>query len=326
VGTSGKQKKSPFKKFKNLFQKSPKTSPSNKNNHNTSYSLTSRNISASGNVSNYYSNTTDGFEVILEGGQLQYEENPSADSNSNQVKLCSTEHNCQPLFDWDYFVSVLTGNLNDIYHLFNDKGTNATTADVGEYGNRSGLVHGPIGAKNTPQKPNLHEKQPNYSHSSRRSLSFLNGTGVQEHAAIETTLEQGSNIMPRSRVSAHLGGNTTNSSSYHSNYENTYGYNSSSAENCEERIELHPFKKSNDAPISSATKSNVVNSSSSVSPRNTNHNLAIPSTSSQLSKGNAPEEEIYDTTFTLSFLKVRLCPCCLLWMEDIRFALIFCSL
>eukprot|EP00557_Chaetoceros_sp_GSL56_P011327 CAMPEP_0176478336 /NCGR_PEP_ID=MMETSP0200_2-20121128/1130_1 /TAXON_ID=947934 /ORGANISM="Chaetoceros sp., Strain GSL56" /LENGTH=318 /DNA_ID=CAMNT_0017874263 /DNA_START=123 /DNA_END=1079 /DNA_ORIENTATION=+ len=254
--TTGKQRNSVFKKFKNLFRKSSKTSPSSACHK---HPLTSRQVSGS-NVSNYYSNNTDGFEVILEGDRLQYEESPKKEPTSNQIKLCGTEQSCDPLVNWDSFINILAGNLNDFYHLFSG-GEKESSVDTVRNGNQSYNVN-----------PDIVESSEFNAHStmgtSRRSLSFLQqGTGVQETAAIETTLEQGQ--AARSSLSQRNG---------HGMVE-------------DERIEIHPYNRKNDAPISAG----IANQSQSEN---------FPP-SFQSSKNTAPEEEIYDTSFTLNFLKVR---------------------
>jgi hypothetical protein len=296
---SGKKKKSVLKKFKNLFRKSPKTSPSS---NFPKHSLTSRGTPA-GDVSNYYSNNTDGFEVILEGDRLQYEENPSKEPTSGQIKLCGTEQTCDPLVDWENFINILAGNLSGFYDLFggDEKESSLNASRNGKQSN--------IGNPAKVESSELNVQST--SGVNRRSLSFLQGTGVQEHAAIETTLEQGS--MATSYQRDHVG----NSFSSHSvNKKSHFSSSTSRGMKEEETIEIHPYNRKNDAPISEVSNTNSAKSRATA-------NQSQPLTTHppfQSSKNNTPEEEIYDTSFTLNFLKVRIsCNCWQLTRKNLKY-------
>jgi hypothetical protein len=221
---------------------------------------------------------------------LQYEESPSKEPAPNQIKLCGTQQTCDPLVDWDNFINILGGNLSDFYHLFGavekepstDASRNGKQTSVS---NRDKVDRSELNAQSTIG-------------ANKRSLSFLQGTGVQEHAAIETTLEQ------QNVAGSYQGNSIGNSFSTHSGNKNT-NFSSGASRGMEEdeKIEIHPYQRKNDAPILDTSPKRML----PINPRDTFNQThsAFFSSLQTSTKDTTPEEEIYDTSFTLNFLKVR---------------------
>lgn len=178
---SQSQKKKPFRKLKKLWKRmSPEKSATsrkksrsaiipniiyNKNNNNpgsssAKNSLTLISPEVGEKATNYYSNNTDGFEVILDGKKLQYEadnfEIAHDLANSQDVadmRNCAAGDTCSPLSDWNTFVSLLVApNLDDIQSFVFGEGSQYQ--NYGDYCNSelgSGL--GSLGSYSNQSSP-----------------------------------------------------------------------------------------------------------------------------------------------------------------------------
>ena len=252
-----KKIKSPLKKIKGLFRK--KKAPEQK-----CLTLLSPDVHAE--ASRYYSNNTDGFEVILEGHNIQYEENPNKEPPRKPLKICGVEASCAPLSalsDWDNFVSVLSGNFN----LFGQEENDLIAAPVSA-STRRNANHG--NAKMHVKDLPPFQKIVTDSKNREEALPFDEqaGAGAQERSAIETTLEH-------------------------------------EQQSKDETMEIHPFKRKNDRPISNILRNKDIETETANPAESAEqHNEAIEFPSFELPEEDVPDEEIYDTTFTLKFLKV----------------------
>jgi hypothetical protein len=270
---SKKKKKSSLKKIKGFFRKNK---PKQK-----SLTLVSPEVS-NAKASKYYSNNTDGFEVILEGRNLQYEENPNKEPPRKDSGFCGVVGNaCAPmstLSEWDSFVKALSGNFNGLF--FGDDESIAPLA-------------APVSPSNANAQNNSRAIRPmeeivttTTTQSKDESLPFDEPRGVQERSAIETTLEQNQDADRDTELKDHeyTGPSDTG-----------------------ETIEIHPFKKKNDGPIGRLLKSNMEHDDNDILAETTNsapQDQAFEFPPFEQPKEDAPEEDIYDTAFTLKFLQV----------------------
>jgi hypothetical protein len=261
-----KKIKSPLKKIKGFFRK--KKVPEQK--YLTLLSPEVHNAEAS----KYYSNNTDGFEVILEGRNLQYEENPNIEPPRKDPIICGVQMACAPLSvlsDWDYFVSILSGNFN----LFGEEENN----QIADYENS--------------REPPLFEEIVTNSKNRDEDLPFDEQVGAQERLTIETTLEQ--HNQSEDEFSTATSGEAQMRDAP-----------SASAET----IEIHPFKKKNDGPISNILRNNMRPIENDLLEQQTETadyvepDKEIEFPSFEQPEEDVPDEEIYDTSFTLKFLKV----------------------
>ena len=287
------KKKTPLKKLKRIFStKKSKSSPNKKPNANSSgIQLVSPQVTT--NHTKYYSNDTDGFEVILDGSgkQMQYEEKLKNQTTPDNAKsnICGPpDGTCEPLSDWNNFVNLLIApNINNIFSFVygedaadspsqspqrkRDKGVNP------HYDNGHGHGHG----HGVVDKTRASVPRRIISKKSSGSLPFDED---YERSAIETTLEnpgRGSGDPPVLSQSANDEG---------------------------ELVEIHPFDRVNDGPIRNRGTSSVQDHSGE-----NNGNAEEPQSSKEAGlfqpfeakvEGNLPDEEFYDTAFTLKFLRV----------------------
>jgi hypothetical protein len=153
-------------------------------------------------------------------------------------------------------------------------------------------------ADNGNAKKNLREPPPfqeivTNSINRDESLPFDEQVGAQERSAIETTLEQHNQSEDE----------FTTATSGEAQMRNIP---SASAET----IEIHPFKKKNDGPISNILRNNMRPIENDLPEQQTEtadsaeQDGGIEFPSFEQPEEDVPDEEIYDTSFTLKFLKV----------------------
>lgn len=301
-----KKGKSPFRKITRIFKKKKKST----SGKNESLTLVSPEISKE--HTEYYSNNTDGFEVILEGRQMTYEENlkkRKPDANKENHDLCGTStvsEACEPLSDWNNFVNLLLNpNMNGIFdfvygedHRDEDRAVNAAASQsrsVAVENRAAPQTHANIRTEEISDPPV--PKRIITQKSSTMSLPFDES---YERSAIETTLEEPAALQ--------------SSSKDHKQDE-------------AEIVEIHPYKKTADGPVQrlrrAAQESDVGadhgedsslafeagngQSGRALQPQvsaTSQEPGAIPVPPEFESKADVPDEEVYDTVFTLKFLRV----------------------
>lgn len=259
-----KKGKSPFKKFKSIFKKKSKKPIIINNKENESITLVSPEVSKES--TQYYSNNTDGFEIILEGKQVMYEENLNKHETRTNSNLCGATEvsdTCDPLLDWNNFVNLLMPNINGFFDIVYGEGEasppNPTTK-------KKAVVQKPPVPRIITQKSSL-------------SMPFDESF---ERSAIETTLEDGPSA---SLAQQPLKG--------------------------EETVEIHPYKKVNDGPIHKLRKAAEDSDQDSLAewegdapPQDAEPAaIAVPPVFAPKADVDVPDEEVYDTIFTLKFLK-----------------------
>jgi len=273
-----KKRKSPLKKIKGFFRK--KKVP-----QQTSLTLVSPEVSNAA-ASKYYSNNTDGFEVILEGRNLQYEENPNKEPPRKDSGFCGVGNACAPmstLSEWDSFVNALSGNFNHL--IFGDDESIVSLAAPLSTVNAN--VNGNVNAQHENRAVPPMQEIVTMTKSSHESRPFDEQSGEEERSAIETTLEQNQDDLDDDE---YLGPSDIG-----------------------ETIEIHPFGKKNDGPIGSLLRNNMEHDDNDLLERpvkSAPQDQAFEFPPFEQPKEDAPEEEFYDTAFTLKFLQV-----CLMFMQ-----------
>ncbi len=279
TNTSAKKKKSsPLKKIKKLFkkrntpvdkQKKRRTfgsrSPQRKKNANK---LTLVSPEVGGDINNYYSNDTDGFEVILDGQRLQYEENADAGGGSpekltdiDDCHNCGITQACSPLSDWNNFVSLLVApNLDEIQKfVFGDSGIAAPYSQSAEQrspgdGGRRGRL-----GKHTSPRGKIESPAGSLPFDELKEFN-KNGTIRRRDDIVDHQEQETVEIQHFSTASSHV--------------------------------------RSPQRPIGSGKPLTPPKLTDPIPSRPLN------TISARLRKTNLPDEEVYDTAFTLQFLKV----------------------
>lgn len=283
------KKKTPLKKLKRIFStKKSKSSPNKKSNANSSgIQLVSPQVTTN-QTTKYYSNDTDGFEVILDGSgkQMQYEEKLKNQTTPDNVKskICGPpDGTCEPLSDWNNFVNLLIApNINNIFNFVYgedaaDSPSQSPQRTRGKGVNHrydNGHGHGVVDKTRASVPRRIMSKK------SSGSLPFDED---YERSAIETTLEnpaRGNGDPPVLSQSVNDEG---------------------------ELVEIHPYDRVNDGPIRNRGTSSVQDHSGE-----NNGYAEEPQSSKEAGlfqpfeakvEGNLPDEEFYDTAFTLKFLR-----------------------
>lgn len=253
--TPKKKSKSKWKKLKRYITGKKKDSDKKELN------LVSPDVQNKAN--NFYSNNTEGYEIVLEGEKnIQYEENPAA-ASPTRTNICGLKDtSCAPsLSDWNYFVNIMSGMF---------------TSPFGDEPNvKSGYN------KNEIPTTVLTRSGPN-SRGIMRGDSIPFDETQDEKLAIETTLEQ-------KGLTDYFPG--------------------AQPQDENEVAEVHSYRKKNDGPIAleeAQEEKEHDNDSLMDSPvrMGTEHVNEFPMEQQPFANKNKADEELYDTVFTLKFLKV----------------------
>ena len=288
---SSKKGKSPFKKFKSIFKKKKSSKSKNRQNGNANITLVSPEISKEPSM--YYSNNTDGFEVILEGKKMMYEENNDArkrrgdwEDNSNLCNPAEVSDTCEPLSDWNNFVNLLFApNMNGIFDFVYGEGERSP--DERSPDDSPNRVGGHRGRNGSPRKMTTQEQSPQKRQEpppiqqiiTQKSTMSLPFDESYERSAIETTLEP-------STIANESGGETS---------------------------EIHPYNQVKDGPIQRSRDDHTNDSLEEDvirAPLSQGDAIPVTPTRAHLHASkvgeNVPDEEAYDTEFTLKFLRVSI--------------------